>query len=233
MTACVRTCVALVCLSLSAASLTANNPPSSDKSPAKKAAPPTLKDIEANPGNFLGNRLTIPAMLGPTSKSSGTGAELSVYVDAKTPANRVRFLAAKSLADSVGQFIEIRRVILKGTVLAAESVRAGYSFEVEEISVVDDCDAIVTTLKPAAGPLPTFETVENKEHEPAKEKEAAKPAEPVKKGGIPPALAVGAALMAVLLAILGVVGIRLMKYLKKKPAKSQPRPVEKAMNGVV
>ena len=171
-------------------------------------------------------------MLGPTSKTSGTGAELSVFFDAKSPTNRVRFLAAKSLSDSVAEFKEIRRVNLTGTVLAAESVRAGYTFEVDEIAVLDDRDKVVATLKPAAGPLPSFEPVEKKEPEPAKDKEATKPAESAKKGGLPPALVIGAALMAVLLAVLGVVGIRLMKYMKRKPAKSPRRPAAKAASAV-
>jgi hypothetical protein len=204
--------------------LSAQSPPMkpTEKSPAKKV-PPTIVDLETNPGNFLGYRMTLPAMLGPVTKVSGSGAELSVFLDTQKPAKRVQYVASKSLAESISKFEGLRRVNLTGTVLDAESVRAGYLFEIDEIVVFDATGAIEMTLKPTIAPFPTFEPTTKSQPEPAQSLEPSKPAEASRKSGIPPALLIGAALMAVLLVILGIVGFRLMKYMKKKPAVSRQR----------
>lgn len=226
MTASIRACLAIALFAYGLAGLSAQTSP--PKTSGKKPTHPNIKEVEAKPTSFLGSRLTLQAWLAPTSKAVGSGAELSVLVDAKTPAKQVRFLAAKSLADSVAEFKETRRVQLTGTLLAAESVRSGHVFEVEEIGVLDERDAVVQTLKPAAGSLSVSLPVEKPAVEPVPEKEPHKPGEPVKKSGASPALVVGAALMATILAALFVVGLRLMKYMKGRPSSRRQRPVASA-----
>ncbi len=184
--------------------------------PGDRKAPPTLKDVDAAPANFLGQSLQLVGWLAPTTTAVGTGAELSVSVEPKSPPSRLRFLIPTSLAAAVAELKEPRRARIAGTVLAAESVRAGYVFEVDEIAVLDDADKVVATLKPAAGPRPTVETTPV-EPPAAKEKELPKPAEAAKKGGVPTILIVGASLMAALLVVLSVIGFRLLKYMKKRP----------------
>jgi hypothetical protein len=188
-----------------------------------RKAPPALKDVDADPANFLGQSLRLTVWLAPTTRSVGTGSELSVSVDAKSPASRLRFLVPNSLAATVAEFKEPCRVRIAGTILAAESVRTGFIFEVDEIAVLNADDTVAKTLKPAEGPMPTVEQVAKEPTPNRHEREPVKPAEPAKKAGVPTVLVVGAVLMAALLVVLSVIGVRLLKYMKAKPGpKRQP-----------
>lgn len=183
--------------------------------PVEKKRPPTLKDVNDSPANFLGESLQVVGWLAPTTKVAGASTELSISVDSQSPASRIRFLIPGSLATAVADWKEPRRVRIAGTLLAAETVRAGYVFEVDEVAMLDDSDKVVATLKPVAVSKPAVETPETAPV--AKEKELPKPTEAARKGGVPTVLIVGASLMAALLVVLAVIGVRLLKYMKNQP----------------
>lgn len=202
----VRLALPIAAILLVAPSLRGDNP-------FVKKSKPTVQDIEANLGNHLGNRTTVWGWLLPTTRTSGTGIELTVQADAKSPASRIRFLAPKSLAEPIAALKDGRRVQITGTVLAAESVRMGYTFEVEEIAVLDSADGVTATLKPTAGPLPVAEPEKVEAAAPASEKPAGKSSDAGKKAGgsVPTVLIVIAVAMALMLGVLGVIGVRLIK----------------------
>ena len=186
--------------------------------------PITLKDVDANPSSYLGQSLVLNGWLAPQSKPVATGAELAVRIDSKTPILRLRFWVPKSFANRFTAWKEPRPVRLTGTVIAAESARDGFLFEIDELAVLDESNKVVETLKPEPEVRPAKEPSETHTTSvpSAPKSESAKPVEPIKKGGVPTVLIVGAALMAGLLVVLAVIGIRLMKYMKIKP-KSRPR----------
>lgn len=199
--------------------------------PAEKKRPPTLKDVNDSPANFLGESLQVVAWLAPTTKPFGTGSELAVSVDSQSPPSRIHFLVPVSLAAAVADLKESRRVRIAGTLLAAETVRVGYVFEVDEIAVLDDSDKVVATLKPIAGPMPTVVAPEPVPV--TKEKELPKPTEAPRKGGVPTVLIVGASLMAALLVVLAVIGVRLLKYMKHQPKPKRRVPLDSATTETV
>jgi hypothetical protein len=206
--------IAVTVVFLTASILSASKP----RDPATgRKAPPTLKEVDAAPANYLGQSLQLTGWLAPNTRSVGTGAELSVSVDTKSPASRVRFLVPNSLAAALAEFKEPRHVRIAGSIIAAESVRTDFIFEVDEIAILNADDTVMATLKPAAGPLPTVEPVEQDAASNRNERDPIKPAEPAKKSGVPTVLIVGAALMAALLVVLSVIGVRLLKYMKAKP----------------
>jgi hypothetical protein len=215
-----------VILTGNAHSVCANNP-----TPARK--PPTLKEVEAQPANYLGQSLKLDATIAPESKPVGNGAELSVSIDSRTPIVRLRFLVPRSVAETIAGWKEPRKVRIAGTVLAAESVRTGYHFEIEEIAVLGDGDAVVETIKLDNSAL-VPDVPKNVEVASAPKSEPVKPAETIRKGGVPTVLVVGAALMAAFLAVLAVIGFRLLKYMKMKPKPTRRRldspPVESLSN---
>lgn len=181
-----------------------------------KARQVTLKEVESSPETFLGNRIVVNAWLGNGVKGGGDGAqELQVYHDANTQANRLRVLAARSLAEQVKGLSGVLPVTLTGVIAAPESVRAGYSFEVEEIVVRNAEGQPTATLKPAviaavAGDRPPVEAP--KATEPTKPKAA----DPQKKSDkLPTLLVLLAGGLAVFMLVSGVVGVRLLKHLKK------------------
>lgn len=182
---------------------------------------PTLKDLDAAPANFLGQTLQIVGWLAPSTNAFGTGAELSFSVEARSHPSRVHFLIPNALATSVADLKESRKARIAGTVLAAESARVGYIFEVDEIAVLNDADEVVATLKPAVGPRPTA-TVKKSDPIPRGAEPTLPSESPKKTAGVPTILVVGAALMAALLAVLAIIGVRLLKGMKRRP-----RPVSR------
>lgn len=180
-----------------------------------KTKQPTLKEVEATPESFLGSRIVVEAWLSNEVKGGDGAQELPVYHDSKTRANRLRVLASKSLADQVKEIGGLRSVTLTGTIAAPESVRAGYSFEVEEIVVKNNDGQTVATLKPAViapvvGERPVIEATKTEPTTKAKTGEAQK-----KSDKVSTVLILVAGGLGLFIVVAGIVGLRLMKHLKK------------------
>jgi hypothetical protein len=201
------------------------------KAPAKLKNP-TLKDVEKSPELYLGSRLTLDGLLGKATKPAGSMVELSVFHDGKSAVTWLRILAVKSLAEQLASLPDRQPVKFVGTVVAPESARANYGFELEEIHVLDT-DGQVTTLKPAAVVLPKKKDVppEPVVADKPKEKESVLPkaaAEEKKAGKVPTFLVVIAVALALFMVVSLVVGVRLIKHMKaqQKGGKKQPAPAE-------
>lgn len=199
------------------------NPPikGTQKSPAKKS-PPVLKEIDANPQSYLGQLLTIDAWITNQSKPSDGAAELAILVNANGPATRLRFLAESSFIQELAEYATPHRARLKGTILAPESIRSAYIFEVEEVEVLDEWDEPLKVLKSKSGVMPP-PIAEGHSNEAASHRDAAKSTDATKKSGVPTLLIVGASVMAALLMTLSVIGLRLVKYMKKNPPTNRAR----------
>lgn len=133
-------------------------PQTKDKAPTKLKNP-TLKDVESSPELYLGSRLTLEGLLGKATKPAGPMVELSASHDMKSAVTWLRLLAVKSLAEQLASLPDRQPVRFVGTVVAPESARANYGFEIEEVNVLDAESKVTTTLKPAAVVLPKKEDV--------------------------------------------------------------------------
>ncbi|WP_149113925.1 hypothetical protein [Limnoglobus roseus] len=175
-----------------------------------------MKQIEQQPSNYLGSRMVVEAWLHPELKSSGSTPELSVSADATSRATtRLRFLSPKSLADQVHAIDGIKPAMLTGTIAAPESSRAGYSFEVEEITF-PNAEGSTTVLKPTAVVSTPTEssTPPPATAEPNTAPSKAKAAESGKKSDKVPTVLAGG--LALFLAAALVVGLWLMKHMKAR-----------------
>lgn len=209
--------------------------PPEPKAPAKLKNP-TLKDVEKSPELYLGSRLTLDGLLGKATKPAGAMVELTGFPDAKAAATRLRLLAVKSLADQVAPLADQQPVKFVGTVVAPESARANYGFEIEEIDVLDAESNVTATLKPVVVVLPKKDDVppEPVVADKPKEKESALPkasAEEKKAGKVPTLLIVIAAALALFMVVSLVVGVRLIKHMKAQPkgGRKQSAPAKAAV----
>ncbi len=192
-----------------------------------KIASPSVKKLMENPENFLGTHIAVRTKLDPETKTPVQGVELTVRADGAPLKGRIRFLASTAFAEPVSQIESEKFVRIIGIVLADETRRGSYVFEVESIEVLGTNDEIIKTIQPKSSSLPAVNTPEIVEKEPEKAVQTpGKVENGATKNGVSTVLVVSASLVAVLLMVLMVIGLRLMKYAKLARHQPQQKPLE-------
>lgn len=147
-----------------------------------KTAPP-LKDLNRDPGQYLGVRVTVDAAVTAEVTAAGHHGDLTVMFGPGAKASNVRFRAAVSLAEQVRKLDvpagEVRAARLVGTVVAPEPGGGGYILDVEEVALLGPDGSVTAALKPTAEPAAAPPTSPQPQTAAADAKLAAGPPVPV------------------------------------------------------